>query len=62
MIYVIVVFLSQMGIEKFLGFNYIVNLIIGIGLTAFSFLLLTKSEKDFVINKAIALKERLIKR
>ena len=62
MIYVIVAFLAQMAIDKFLGFNYIVNLIIGIGLTVFTFFLLSKSEKEFVIEKVVTLKERLIKK
>ena len=40
-----------MTIEKYIPLNYKINFLIGIGLTGLSFLMLEKSEKNFILKK-----------
>ena len=62
MSYVIVAFILQMLIEKFFNFNYIINLLIGIGLIIISFFLLTTDEKNFIFDKIRLGYDRYIKK
>ena len=62
MSYIIVAFVLQMGIEKFITGNYKINLLIGLILTGLSFLFLTKSEKDFVVDRVRTGYNRYIKK
>jgi len=48
--YILLSFLLIISIEKYITSNYIIDFIVGLILTLLSFLILSKSEKKFVIN------------
>ena len=62
MSYIVGAFVLQMGIEKFITGNYKINLLIGLILTGLSFLFLTKSEKDFAVDRVRTGYNRYIKK
>jgi O-antigen/teichoic acid export membrane protein len=51
MIYILFSFLTSMAIEKYVSSNYKINFLIGLSLTGLSFLMLEKSEKNFILKK-----------
>ena len=62
MSYIVGAFVLQMVIEKFITGNYKINLVIGLILTGLSFLFLTKSEKDFAVDRVRTGYNRYIKK
>ena len=62
MSYIVGAFVLQMVIEKFITGNYKINLLIGLILTGLSFLFLTKSEKDFAVDRVRTGYNRYIKK
>ena len=51
MIYLISSFILLLSTEKYITSNYKINFLLGLSLTGLSFLMLNKSEKDFIINR-----------